>query len=147
MIRFSHLFWSSLIVGAGIFLFHIKYEVIQQEASLEQTKRQIIQDRQTIHLLKAEWVHLTDPARLSRLSEQYLKLTPVVPTQLGSIRDLGGILSHTLIAANTTSVSSNSGNNRNNLSNRSNLSNLVPISNQNQFIQPASLQQSTIRTR
>ena len=147
MIRLSNLLWSALIVGAGIFLFHIKYEVIQQEAYLEQTKRQIIQDRQNIHLLKAEWVHLTEPARLSRLSEQYLKLAPIVPTQLGSIRNLDTILSQTLASLNSTPVSSGLANNRNNLSNSGNLSNFVTVATQNPYMQAISLQQSPPRTR
>ncbi len=149
MIRLSNLLWSVLIVGAGIFLFHIKYEVIQQEAYLEQTKRQIIQDRQNIHLLKAEWVHLTEPTRLSRLSEQYLKLSPIVPTQLGSIRNLDAILiSHTLASLNSAPVSSGLGNNQSNLSNGSNFSNFVTVATQNPNMQPiSSLQQSPPRTR
>ncbi|HPI63429.1 MAG TPA: hypothetical protein PK803_05610 [Alphaproteobacteria bacterium] len=148
MIRLSNLLWSALIVGAGIFLFHIKYEVIQQEAYLEQTKRQIIQDRQNIHLLKAEWVHLTEPTRLSRLSEQYLKLSPIVPTQLGSIRNLDTILiSHTLASLNSAPLSSSLGNNRNNLSNGGHFSNLVTVATQNPYMQPISLQQSPPRIR
>lgn len=100
MSRWATLFWCFSILSAGTFLFQVKYEVIQLETQLDQIKRQIIQDRQTIHLLKAEWGHLTDPTRLSRLSEQYLKFIPVRPTQMAGIRSFTNILNNYVATAN-----------------------------------------------
>jgi len=66
-----------IIGGVGILLFNVKYKVVGLEQELSQVKRDINNSRQSIHILKAEWEHLNNPARLQKLSQKYLNLIPL----------------------------------------------------------------------
>jgi len=72
----------------GVLLFKVKYEVIDLESELNQVNRSIVDHQEAIHILKAEWAHLNEPARLKRLANEYLGLTPMGPEHLGSFSDL-----------------------------------------------------------
>ncbi len=77
-----------LLLFAGILmlvLFALKYEVQDLEAELTRFNRDIITQRQSLHVLTAEWSHFNDPDRLRSLAERHLALTPVTPEQLASI--------------------------------------------------------------
>lgn len=67
---------------SGIFLFLLKYQVIEKEEELASIHRQILTDRREIHLLKSDWAVLNDPENLRRLVEGQDTLTPIKPTQL-----------------------------------------------------------------
>ena len=41
-----------------------------------------------IRVLRAELAYLESPTRLSELNEVHLKMTPVLPEQEGSVRDI-----------------------------------------------------------
>ena len=72
----------------GVLLFKVKYEVIDLESTLNEINRDIVSHQETIHVLKAEWAHLNEPARLKRLAREHLNLKPMGPEQLGSFSDL-----------------------------------------------------------
>lgn len=67
---------------SGIFLFLLKYQVIEREEELASIHRQILKDRREIHLLKSDWAALNDPENLRRLVASQEELTPIKPTQL-----------------------------------------------------------------
>ena len=56
-----------LAVLSGIGMFLLKYHVLDQERELAKIRRQIIEDRRELHLLKADWAVLTDPQHLREL--------------------------------------------------------------------------------
>lgn len=87
MIR-SALLWGVLAIVAGVGLFFLKYEVRELEHRLAQIERTIRDDREAIHVLRAEWSHLNDPTRLARLAEEHLGLGPTAPTQLVTVNSL-----------------------------------------------------------
>jgi hypothetical protein len=66
-------------------MFQVKYEVMQQESHLASIHRQIVESRESIRVLNAEWSFLTQPARLETLAHRYLDLVPIGTAQLGSI--------------------------------------------------------------
>jgi len=72
----------------GVLLFKVKYEVIDLESELNQVNRDIVSHQEAIHVLKAEWAHLNEPARLKRQAREMLDLRPMGPEQLGSFSDL-----------------------------------------------------------
>jgi hypothetical protein len=98
MIGRSTLIWSSLAVAAGMGLFQISYRVQTLEQALTRTNRQIISERETIHVLTAEWSYLNEPRRLAELTRRHLELAPFSATQMTRIEDLPLRLP-TLIAA------------------------------------------------
>lgn len=88
MIRGSTLLWALLAVVAGCAMFLLKYQVQSLEAQLAAIHRQISEDRTQIHMLRADWGYLNDPARLAELAERHLGLTPLGPDSLTTVAAL-----------------------------------------------------------
>jgi len=74
------------VISVG--LVAVKTRVQEMETRLSMLQRDIKDDRDAIRVLKAEWSHLNDPARLKRLADTYLKLAPVNSAQIASIKAL-----------------------------------------------------------
>jgi cell division protein FtsL len=77
-----------LAVGLALVLFSIKYQVQDLTAQLTAANRQIVAEQRALHVLHAEWSHLTDPERLISLARNHLDLEPLIPEQLGSFAAL-----------------------------------------------------------
>lgn len=73
-----------LIVLAGYFLFAMKREVEALNFSMRSLSRQINDEKGAINLLKAEFSHLTSPARLKVLADTHLKLANMKPKNMVS---------------------------------------------------------------
>ena len=72
-----------LIAGLMTFaLFVVSYQVQDLEDQLDQLNQGILEDRDAVHVLQAEWSHLNDPARLRLLAEKYLGLTTLTSEHL-----------------------------------------------------------------
>lgn len=80
--------WSCVAAAIGVGLFFIKHEVKEQEARLAELNREIQRNQEAIHVLKAEWSYLNDPARLRQLSEKYLGMKPMAPAQVATLDTL-----------------------------------------------------------
>jgi cell division protein FtsL len=74
--------WLILIVLAGTGLFLVKHEVQDLEDRLARYDQAIASDRETIHVLRAEWAYLTQPDRLSNLAQRHLGLKPPTASQI-----------------------------------------------------------------
>lgn len=82
MMRIMVVLWSVLAAGVGVSLFLLKHEVRSLEDELSDIGRQIQAGDESIHVLKAEWSFLNDPARLRRLAEAHLDLRQLKPEQM-----------------------------------------------------------------
>ncbi|MEX0696628.1 MAG: hypothetical protein WD014_04610 [Dongiaceae bacterium] len=82
MIRTVTLTWLSVATAAAVGLFQVKDDVQVLEEELTRLNQQILRDRAAIHVLRAEWSYLNDPARLTELSRRYLELAPVAAEQI-----------------------------------------------------------------
>lgn len=72
----------------GIGLFYVKHQVKEQEARLAELNHEIQANQEAIHVLKAEWSFLNDPSRLKQLSEKYLDMKVMGPTQVTTLQAL-----------------------------------------------------------
>ena len=88
MIRRSTVIWSALAIGVGVGLFFVKHQVQALEDRLVSVNREIAANRETIHVLTAEWSHLTRPDRLEDLGRRLLALEPVTREQTIDISEL-----------------------------------------------------------
>lgn len=88
MIRRSTVIWSALAIGVGVGLFFVKHEVQALEERLVAVNRDIAEHRETIHVLEAEWSHLTRPERLEDLGQRLLRLEPVAHDQTIDLSEL-----------------------------------------------------------
>lgn len=80
-----------LVIGAfcvGLGLFKVKYQVMSLEKRHKDVVKSVAENRESIHVLKAELTHLNDPERLQKLAENHLGFSPVKPHQIVAIDDL-----------------------------------------------------------
>jgi len=83
-----------LVITAFVFcvfsvgLLGVKTKVHNMEARLAALQTTIKDDQKAIRVLKAEWSHLNDPARIKRLADTYLKLSPVSAEQIAPLSAL-----------------------------------------------------------
>lgn len=88
MIRRSTLFTTLLAATTGLALFVVKYQVQDLEDALTKINREISDNRQAVHVLKAEWSHLNEPNRLRFLVARHLDLGPLESAQFTKPSDL-----------------------------------------------------------
>ena len=84
MIRPATILIVLLAASLSLTLFVVKYQVQDFEGELVEYNRALTDDRQAIHVLKAEWSYLNQPARLRNLAERYLGLAAVETRQVGT---------------------------------------------------------------
>ena len=70
--RSSTALFALISVIVGVILFRVKYEVDHLAYEHKIISKNIRNTEETIHLLKAEWAHLNDPARIHKLAVKYL---------------------------------------------------------------------------
>ncbi|MCW5771989.1 MAG: hypothetical protein KIT16_10165 [Rhodospirillaceae bacterium] len=73
-----------LAIGLALVLFWVKYEVQDLEEELAQLDHEIMTERRSIHVLRAEWSSRNAPDTLGRYAKKYLELEPLSPEQMGS---------------------------------------------------------------
>ncbi|SCA57417.1 conserved hypothetical protein [Candidatus Terasakiella magnetica] len=71
-----------LAIVLSIGVFRITYQVDALEKELRALNKEILQEQETIHILKAEWSYLNDPSRLEDLAKRYLGLEEMRGEQL-----------------------------------------------------------------
>lgn len=74
--------WVVGLLVAALAVYEVKYEVRSIKQDVASLERSIKEERETIHVLEAEWALLTHPARLQALAERHLQLAPVTPQQI-----------------------------------------------------------------
>jgi cell division protein FtsL len=88
LVKHITILFIGLAVGLALVLFSIKYEVQDLKDELSRVNGQIVAEQRALHILHAEWSHLTDPERLMTLSSHHLDLQPLLAEQLGSFAAL-----------------------------------------------------------
>ena len=88
------IFYTLIIGGsfvAAIFLYNVKYEVEAYRLKMAQLRKELVQERDQINVLRTEWSHLSRPDRLQELAQRYkdtLGLEPVRVEQVVSTDEL-----------------------------------------------------------
>ena len=82
--------FGGLVIGSllAVFVFAIKYEVQDLEVDVANLNRSIERERQSIHVLLAEWSHLNDPARIQELAREHLGLGGISAGQVAEIEQI-----------------------------------------------------------
>lgn len=74
-------------VGYGAAVYHLKFAVGQLESSLSHTQRQIIAEKEAIHILRAEMAYITRPEQIAQMAAKHLDLSPIAVTQINQLAD------------------------------------------------------------
>lgn len=69
-------------------LYQLSYEVQHLEDELAELSRALVQERENIAVLQAEWAYLTRPEALQDRAQRLLDLQPVAPGQIVDVGDL-----------------------------------------------------------
>ncbi|MCB8878808.1 hypothetical protein ACELLULO517_01070 [Acidisoma cellulosilytica] len=78
----------ALAAGSGLYLYQVKQRAFALDASLRSTFHDIDMAREKTRMLRADWALMNDPERLQALSDQYLTLKPMGPSQLMTLDQL-----------------------------------------------------------
>ncbi len=105
MIRHTTFLFLLLAGGLSVALFSIKYQVQDLEQDLAQLNKSIYQERQSLHVLRAEWSYLNNPERLAGLARRHLNMAPITPSQLATLEEVGSFQD----GISPASVTSNAG--------------------------------------
>jgi hypothetical protein len=85
MISRGVIVWLAIAIVTGVCLFLVKYQVRQLEEKLLTLNQRVLRNQDATHILRAEWAHLNDIARIETLNAKFLKLQPMATAQMGSI--------------------------------------------------------------
>lgn len=81
-LRITTMLWMGLVLVAAFGLYMVKYRVQALQEDIAMTRHQLDEERQALHVLKAEWAYLNRPDRLQELSDKYLKAEPMTGEQM-----------------------------------------------------------------
>lgn len=89
MARVSFFVWS-MFLAAGLFLlYEVSYRVQSLEEDMARIDDQIVSERESMHVLRAEWTYLTRPERLQALIEKYDEgMAPMSSHHMVSLNDV-----------------------------------------------------------
>jgi cell division protein FtsL len=88
MTRLTIALTAFLALALSIAVFRITYQVDELEGRLHSLNNEILDEQETIHILKAEWSYLNDPHRLEVLAKRYLGLEEMTGEQLINMETL-----------------------------------------------------------
>jgi cell division protein FtsL len=88
----SLLFWFVLTIAASAALYNTSYRVQNLRQQVHALNAQIEAEQINIHVLKAEWVFLANPARIEEEARKHLALQPTAPKQIARIENLPELL-------------------------------------------------------
>lgn len=69
-------------------LYALSYEVQRLEGVLADTNADLLQEREMVQVLEAEWSFLNQPERLRALAARHLQLMAVEPHQIATLQEL-----------------------------------------------------------
>jgi len=82
-------FISLIVLGVLVFaVFQVEHRVEMLRSELNELNRQVDDDKNVIHVLKAEWSYLNSPIRIEELADKYLELDYVDTVQISDIENI-----------------------------------------------------------
>ncbi len=82
MIKLRYIIFLVLLAGSVFGLFQVKFKVQTLHRELVELKQQLEREKNSIHVLKAEWAYLNQPERLNRLVAKFLDLSELKSEQI-----------------------------------------------------------------
>lgn len=76
------------IAALAIGIYLVKYTVQDVQREVAGLKRELKTEKESLHLLNAEWAYLNRPERLRQLADRHLDLVPLDSRQIDQVRAL-----------------------------------------------------------
>ena len=86
------LLWLSLTIIVSLGLYHTSYRVEELGQQLSALNNDIEAEQRNLHVLKAEWVYLSNPARIEAAARKHLALQPTLPHQVTRYSRLADVI-------------------------------------------------------
>ncbi|MGE4220243.1 MAG: hypothetical protein AB7G39_12415 [Alphaproteobacteria bacterium] len=81
--------WMLMAIATGYAMFHVNYQVEALKAEVETLRDTELHERESIHILEAEWAYLSRPDRIAALAKQFLPdFAPASATQITTVAAL-----------------------------------------------------------
>lgn len=74
------------VLAIGLYL--VKYNVQEVQRNVASLKTQLATEKESLHLLNAEWAYLNRPDRLRQLADRHLDLEPLDSRQINQLNVL-----------------------------------------------------------
>jgi cell division protein FtsL len=84
--------WLSLTIVVSLGLYHTSYRVEDLSKRLMTLNAQIQDEQQSLHVLRAEWVYLSNPARIEEAARKHLDLQPTTPSQIAKFNKISTLI-------------------------------------------------------
>ena len=88
----SALIWFALVLVASVGLYRTSDRVQALNRQIRDTNAAMETERQSLRILKAEWVYLANPARVEALAKKHLALQPVAARKITRLTRLADVL-------------------------------------------------------
>ena len=85
MNRLSTLVWMVVIAAAMFMLYKVKYQVQALKTQIADTSHELEMERESLHVVAAEWAYLNRPERLQQLASKYLQSSDMTVDQVADI--------------------------------------------------------------
>jgi cell division protein FtsL len=89
MIKLANAFLVVSVLIAAFFLYSLEHKTRGLERDIAKAEKSIIDEREKIKLLGAEWASLTRPDRIQKLAEEQLKMQTLTAQQIVPISEIG----------------------------------------------------------
>lgn len=86
MIKIRYILLFTLLSSCVFGLFQVKFKVQQLDNEAKELRKELAHEKDTVHVLKAEWAYLNNPTRLASLSKKFLDLNKVAPDQISPVK-------------------------------------------------------------
>ncbi len=88
----SLLSWFALAIGASLMLYHTSDRVAGMDHELRTLNAQIVEQQESLHVLKAEWVYLANPVRIQAEAARHLSLQPTATKRVAALENIATLL-------------------------------------------------------
>ena len=76
-LRITSLIWMACFAVGAFGLYMVKFSVQNLQRDVTVAEQKLAGEKESLHLLNAEWAYLNRPERLRALSERHLNLVPL----------------------------------------------------------------------
>jgi cell division protein FtsL len=88
ILRLMHAAAIAALIGSASYVYGVKYRTIYAAEQLVKTRHLIAKEKDAINLLRAEYAHLSDPARIQELADSKLGMQPLALFQIATVDEL-----------------------------------------------------------
>jgi cell division protein FtsL len=85
-LRITALIYMACFAALAMGLYLVKYSVQGVQRDVATLKQQLATEKESLHLLNAEWAYLNRPDRLRQLAERHLDMVPLDSRQIEEIK-------------------------------------------------------------